>query len=139
VKTTKEQITNKDQAFETLLEINRSPRIGWITKGSRAKSNENIEISRELAKELANKTVYFYQTLELLPCDPFCNCSEIEALLLKTVQELPNGDTVDELEQIMFRFCPSCGKKFERKRGEGKHGKSIPNSVDQGPNANPDI
>ena len=135
----KEQIANKDQAFETLLKINGSPRSGWIAKGSRAKSNENIELPRELAKELANKTIYFYQTLELLPCDPFCNCSEIEGLLQKAVQELPEGDTVDELEQIMFRFCPSCGKKFERKRGEGKYGKGISNSMDKGTQGNPNI
>jgi len=114
------------------------PRSSWIKKGSRAKSNENIEIPRELAMELANKAVYFYQTLELLPCDPFCNCSEIEALLQKTVQELPEGDTVDELEQIMFRFCTSCGKKFERKRGEGNRGK-IPNNMAKRPNDNPNI
>jgi len=108
----KEQISNKDQAFAMLMKINGLQRSSWITKGSRAKSNEKIEISRELAKELANKTVYFYQAVELLPCDPFCKCKQVEALLQKAVQELPEGDTVDELEQIMFRFCPSCGKKF---------------------------
>lgn len=109
----KEQITSKDHAFNAMMEIMRSPRVGWITKGSRAKSNEKIEISRDLAKELADKTFYFYQTLEQLPYDPTCNCKQVEELLLKAVQELPEGDTVDELEQIMFSFCPVCGKKFE--------------------------
>ena len=109
----KEQINNKDQAFDVMMKISRLPRSGWITKGSRAKSNENIEISRDLAKEIASKTVYFYQAVEQLPCDPFCNCKQVEALLLKAVQELPDGDTVDELEQVTFNFCPSCGKKFK--------------------------
>lgn len=107
-----EQIANKNQALDAITEIMHLPRSGWITKGSRAKSNERIEIPRELAKELANKTLCFYQVLDQLPCDPFCNCEQVEALLQKTIQELPEGDTVDELEQIMFRFCPSCGKKF---------------------------
>ena len=113
MRTTKDQIVNKDQANDAIMKIMHSPRIGWITKGSRAKSNEKIEIPRSLAKELADKTLCFYLTLELLPCDPFCKCSEVEALLQKVVQELPEGDTVDELEQVMFRYCPSCGKKFE--------------------------
>ena len=109
----KEQITNKYQANDAIMKIMHSPRVGWITKGSRAKSNEKIEISRVLAKELADKALCFYQTLELLPCDPYCNCKQIEALLHKAVQELPDGETADEMEQIMFRFCPGCGKKFE--------------------------
>ena len=95
-----------------VLKINSIPRSSWIKTGSRAKSNENIEIPRELAKDLSNKAVYFYQAVEQLPYDVFCNCKQIESLLQKTVQELPDGDTADELEQIMFRFCPSCGKKF---------------------------
>ena len=94
VKTTKEQISNKDQALDTIAEIVRSPRNGWILKGSREKSNEKIEISRDLAKEMANKTLCFYQVVAQLPYDPFCNCAEIEALLQKAVQELPEGDTV---------------------------------------------
>ncbi|MBC2723514.1 hypothetical protein [Desulfosporosinus sp.] len=89
----KEQITNKDQAHDVVMKIMHSPRVGWITKGSRAKTNEKIEISRVLAKELADKTLSFYLTLELLPSDPFCNCKQIEALLQKAVQELPEGDT----------------------------------------------
>ncbi|EGW36503.1 hypothetical protein DOT_5667 [Desulfosporosinus sp. OT] len=109
----KDQITNKDQAHEAVISIMHTPRVGWIKKGSRAKSNEKIEISRELAKELADKALAFYLTLELLPCDPFCNCKQVEALLLKAVHELPDGDTVDELQQIMFRFCPACGKKYK--------------------------
>ncbi|MCO5387825.1 MAG: hypothetical protein NHB14_20880 [Desulfosporosinus sp.] len=109
----KEQITNKDRAFQMILKINSLPRSSWITKGSRAKSNENIELPRALANELADKTVYFYQAVEQLPYDAFCNCKQVEDLLHKAVQELPEGDTVDELEQIMFRFCPACGKKFE--------------------------
>lgn len=109
----KDQITNIDQALDAISEISRSPRTSWITKGSRAKSNEKIEIPRELAKEMASKTLCFYQVVEQLSYDPFCNCKQIEALLLKAVQELPEGDTVDELEQITFSHCPSCGKKFE--------------------------
>lgn len=108
----KERIENKDQAFAMVLEINRTPRSSWIKKGSRAKSNENIELPRELASELAHKAVYFYQTVELITHDPFCNCKQIEALLHKAVQELPEGDTADELEQVMFSHCPGCGKKF---------------------------
>lgn len=109
----KDQINNKDQASEAVMKIMYSPRTGWITKGSRAKSNEKIEISRVLAKELADKTLCFYLTLEQLPNDPFCNCKQVEALLQKAVQELPDGDTANELEQLMFSYCPVCGKKFE--------------------------
>lgn len=111
--TTKEQINDKDQASETVMKIMHSPRVGWIVKGSRAKSNEKIEISRTLAKELADKTLCFYLTLEQLPYDPFCNCKQVEVLLMKAVQELPEGDTANELEQISFSYCPACGKKFE--------------------------
>ena len=113
MKPIKEQIINKDQANDAIMKIVHLPRIGWITKGSRAKSNEKIEISRTLAKELADKTLCFYLTLELLPNDPYCNCKQIESLLHKAVQELPDGDTVDELQQIVFSFCPVCGKKLE--------------------------
>lgn len=109
----KEQITNKAQAHDAVMAIMHSPRVGRIKKGSRAQSNEKIEISRELAKELADKTLCFYLTLEQLPSDPFCNCKQVEGLLLKAVQELPDGDTVDELQQIMLNYCPVCGKKFE--------------------------
>ncbi|HWQ42780.1 MAG TPA: hypothetical protein VN456_12195 [Desulfosporosinus sp.] len=110
--TTKDQINNKDQAFDVMMQIARLPRSSWITKGSRAKSNEKIEIARMLANELAQKTLCLYQMIEQTTYDPFCNCKQVESLLLKAVQELPEGDTVDELEQIMFRFCPACGKKF---------------------------
>lgn len=109
----KDQINNKDQANDAVMKIMYLPRSSWIKKGSRAKSNEQIEIPRELAKELANKTLCFYLTLEQLPYDPFCNCKEIEALLLKAVQELPDGETVDELEQVTLSFCPACGKRFK--------------------------
>ncbi|HZK52632.1 MAG TPA: hypothetical protein VFC84_00290 [Desulfosporosinus sp.] len=109
----KDQIANIDQALDAISEISRSPRTSWITKGSRAKSNGNIEISRGLAKELASKTLCFYQVVGQLTYDPFCNCKQIESLLLNAVQELPDGDTADELEQITFAHCPSCGKKFE--------------------------
>ncbi|WP_407306429.1 hypothetical protein [Desulfosporosinus sp. SB140] len=111
--TTQEQIMNKDQARGMAMKIMHLPRIGWVIKGSRAKSNEKIEMSRALAKELADKTVSFYLTLEQLPYDPFCNCKHVEALLQKAIQELPEGDTVDELQQIMFSYCSACGKKFE--------------------------
>lgn len=108
-----ELIKNKDQAHDAVIEIMHSPRVGWIKKGSRAKTNEKIEISRVLAKELADKTLCFYLTLEQLTSNPFCNCKQVEALLQKAIQELPDGDTVDELQQVMLNYCPACGKKFE--------------------------
>ncbi|WP_170932744.1 tyrosine-type recombinase/integrase [Desulfosporosinus sp. FKB] len=40
--TAKDQINNKDQASEAIIKIMQSPRFGWITKGSRAKSNEKL-------------------------------------------------------------------------------------------------
>lgn len=110
-----ELITNKDQAQDMMIKIAHWPRSGWIKKGSRAKSNEAIQISRTLAKELADKTIYYYLALDRLPSDPFCNCKQIEALLQKAIQELPDGETVDQLQQIMFNYCPACGKKCEEK------------------------
>lgn len=115
-----EQITNKAQAHDAVVKIMHLPRVGWIKKGSRSKSNEKIEISRELAKELADKTLCLYLSLEQLPSNPFCNCKQVEALLQKAVQELPESDTVDELQQIIFSFCPACGKEF-KEEGEVSH------------------
>lgn len=109
----KNQIDNKEDALDLDRKFSCWPSSGWVTKGSRAKANEAIEIPRTLAKELAYKALQYYIVLEQLPYDPFCNCKHIEDLLQRVLTELPAGDTADEFEQIMLNYCLSCGSKFE--------------------------
>lgn len=111
-KTQDDQISNKENALDLIQKFSRWPRSSWVTKGSRAKANEAIEIPRVLAEELADKALQYYLVLEQLPYNPFCDCKHIEGLIQKALSELPAGDTADEFEQIMLDYCPNCGKRF---------------------------
>lgn len=94
------------------------PRSSWIEKGKRSRDNENVELPRALLRELAQKAIQYFQVVDQLPYDPFCNCKQIEGLLLEAIAALPDGELADSLEQITLHRCPNCGQPFD-KEGEG--------------------
>ena len=75
------------------------------TEEARLLAKENERLNSELQQLKANTVPQFNEIL--------CNCNELSNLWEAIINELPDGEVLDEAQQVLFNFCPTCGKEFE--------------------------
>ncbi|WNY26174.1 hypothetical protein MsAc7_17470 [Methanolapillus millepedarum] len=50
-------MTKTDEILHTIMRVRTMPRAGWLQKGSRKRSNETVEVSREAAVDVLEKYI----------------------------------------------------------------------------------
>lgn len=50
--------------------------------------------------------------------NPFCDCQEVEALIMLAFEAVPLGSELAErLEQVVLQYCPVCGRAMQEVYG----------------------